>query len=76
MTEQFIGAIDEGTSSVRFCVFNKAGVMVASSQRDFNLVFPHPGWVEQDAVQVCNTHQAIIRFSSLFKLTFLSFTSS
>lgn len=46
---QLIGAIDQGTSSTRFLVFeNKTGQLIASSQIDITRIVPKEGWVEID----------------------------
>ena len=43
-----VGAIDMGTTGVRFAVFDEQASPVASSYRELPLATPHPGWVEQD----------------------------
>jgi glycerol kinase len=42
-SEHFIGSIDQGTTSSRFLIFNKAGEPVASHQLEFKQIYPHPG---------------------------------
>jgi len=49
---RFIGAIDQGTTSSRFIVFNRAGAMIASAQREHRQIFPQPGWVEHDPIEI------------------------
>lgn len=49
---RFIGAIDQGTTSYRFIVFNRAGAMIASAQREHRQIFPQPGWVEHDPIEI------------------------
>lgn len=39
----FIGAIDQGTTSTRFIIFNPRGEEVASHQVEFEQIYPHPG---------------------------------
>ena len=46
--KQFILAIDQGTTSSRAMLFDRAGHVVASAQREFEQSFPRPGWVEHD----------------------------
>ncbi len=41
-----IGALDQGTTSTRFLVFDRAGSIVASAQQEHEQLYPHPGWVE------------------------------
>jgi len=42
----FVGAIDQGTTSSRFLIFNKSGEPVASHQIEFKQYYPQPGYVE------------------------------
>lgn len=44
----FVGAIDHGTTSSRFIIFDTTGNVVASHQYEFDQLFPKPGWHEQD----------------------------
>lgn len=39
----FIGAIDQGTTSTRFIIFNPKGEVVAQHQFEFEQIYPHPG---------------------------------
>jgi glycerol kinase len=48
----FIGAIDQGTTSTRFLVFDRAGAIVASAQREHRQIYPQPGWVEHDPEEI------------------------
>ncbi len=45
---QFVGAIDQGTTSTRFLIFNTRGEIAASHQIEFTQIYPHPGWVEHN----------------------------
>lgn len=58
--EQFIMAIDQGTTSSRAIIFNKQGEKVGSYQKEFPQIFPHPGWVEHNANQIWNSVQSVI----------------
>ncbi len=49
---RFIGAIDQGTTSSRFIVFDRAGITVAHAQREHRQIFPQPGWVEHDPTEI------------------------
>ncbi|VDM46202.1 unnamed protein product [Toxocara canis] len=54
--EKLVGAIDQGTSSSRFLVFDLAsGDVVAHHQIELKQLFPHPGWVEMDPKEIINT---------------------
>jgi glycerol kinase len=48
----YIGAIDQGTTSTRFIVFDRSGRIVASAQREHEQIYPRPGWVEHDAEEI------------------------
>jgi len=66
----YIGAIDQGTTSTRFIVFDKDGNIVTVDQREHEQITPKAGWVEHDAKEVwtrtrfqisvasCSTHPA------------------
>ncbi|MEO8308004.1 MAG: glycerol kinase GlpK [Pseudomonadota bacterium] len=59
-TARFVGAIDQGTTSTRFMVFDRAGNCVASAQREHAQHFPQPGWVEHDALEIWHCTQTVI----------------
>src|ERR1039457_1794847 len=48
----FIGAIDQGTTSTRFLVFDRGGRIVASAQKEHEQIYPQPGWVEHDPDEI------------------------
>jgi glycerol kinase len=48
----YVGAIDQGTTSTRFMVFDRAGATVAVDQLEHRQVFPRPGWVEHDPEEI------------------------
>lgn len=52
MAEQYIMALDQGTTSSRAILFNHEGEIVEVAQREFEQFFPHPGWVEHDADEI------------------------
>ncbi|SCL13374.1 glycerol kinase [Micromonospora inyonensis] len=52
VTPQHVAAIDQGTTSSRCIVFDRAGGIVAVAQREHRQVFPRPGWVEHDAEEI------------------------
>jgi glycerol kinase len=49
---EFIGAIDQGTTSTRFIVFDRAGRIVSIAQKEHAQHTPHPGWLEHDAAEI------------------------
>lgn len=58
--EKYILSIDQGTTSTRAILFNKAGEMVNVSQQEFKQYFPEPGWVEHDANEIWGSVLAVI----------------
>ena len=52
MNEQYVAAIDQGTTSSRCMVFDAAGAVVSVAQREHRQIFPQPGWVEHDAEEI------------------------
>lgn len=61
MTEkQYIMAIDQGTTSSRAIIFDKAGNKIGSSQKEFTQIFPESGWVEHNANEIWNSVQSVI----------------
>lgn len=50
--KEYILAIDQGTTSSRAILFNKAGEVIHSSQKEFKQYFPNPGWVEHDPMEI------------------------
>ncbi|MFQ5521986.1 MAG: glycerol kinase GlpK [Acidimicrobiia bacterium] len=49
---ELVGALDQGTTSTRFMIFDHAGRVVAVDQREHDQIFPQPGWVEHDPAQI------------------------
>ncbi|HEY0684307.1 MAG TPA: glycerol kinase GlpK [Steroidobacter sp.] len=56
----FVGAIDQGTTSTRFIVFDAAGNIVASAQQEHPQIFPQPGWVEHSPMDIARNTEAVI----------------
>jgi len=54
----YILALDQGTTSSRTIVFDQAGSVVATAQKEFRQIFPKPGWVEHDANEIWATQLA------------------
>jgi glycerol kinase len=57
---RYVGAIDQGTTSTRFIVFNHAGETIASAQREHRQLYPMPGWVEHDPIEVWRNTRSVI----------------
>ncbi len=60
MTEKFILAIDQGTTSSRAIVFNHSGEIVGVGQKEFEQIFPNPGWVEHDALEIWESVRSVV----------------
>jgi glycerol kinase len=56
----YIGAIDQGTTSSRFIVFDRAGRIVATAQKEHEQIYPKPGWVEHDPNEIWRRTQEVI----------------
>jgi glycerol kinase len=56
----YVGAVDQGTTSTRFMIFDHAGRVVGIDQQEHDQIFPKPGWVEHDAAQVWERTQQVI----------------
>jgi glycerol kinase len=57
---KFIGAIDQGTTSTRFMIFDDEGVEVARAQKEHRQILPRPGWVEHDAHEILENTREVI----------------
>ena len=57
MSQDYILAIDQGTTSSRALLFDRTGVVVAIARREFTQHFPQPGWVEHDANEIWRSVQ-------------------
>lgn len=57
--ERYVGAIDQGTTSTRFMVFDHSGGVVSMAQRPHEQVFPRAGWVEHDAHEILDNTVAV-----------------
>ncbi|BAJ82058.1 glycerol kinase [Acidiphilium multivorum AIU301] len=57
---RYVGAIDQGTTSSRFIVFDKGGNIVSVAQKEHRQIYPKPGWVEHDPMEILsNTNEVI-----------------
>ncbi len=59
--KKFVAAIDQGTTSTRCIVFDEAGHLVCSAQKEHKQIFPQPGWVEHDATEIWNNVQDVVK---------------
>jgi len=56
----YIGAIDQGTTSTRFIVFDRNGRIVSAAQMEHEQIYPKPGWVEHDPEEIWRRTQDVI----------------
>jgi glycerol kinase len=58
MEKKYIGALDQGTTSTRFILFNHHGNPIASSRLEHQQYYPKPGWVEHNPEEIWDKTQA------------------
>ncbi len=58
---RYIAAIDQGTTSTRFIVFNENGNTVACAQKEHRQIYPRPGWVEHDPEEIWRATQEVMQ---------------
>jgi glycerol kinase len=56
----YLGAIDQGTTSTRFIVFDRTGRIVSVAQKEHEQIYPKPGWVEHDPQEIWRRTQEVI----------------
>ena len=57
----YVGALDQGTTSTRFIVFDRGGRIVSQAQEEHQQIYPAPGWVEHDPEEIWRRTQDVIR---------------
>ncbi len=57
---KFVGAIDQGTTSTRFLIFDRKGAIVGSAQKEHEQLYPKPGWVEHNPMEIWRNTAATI----------------
>ena len=60
MPPSYLGAIDQGTTSTRFIVFDRSGRIVSLAQREHAQIYPQPGWVEHDPEEIWTRTREVI----------------
>jgi glycerol kinase len=58
---RYVGALDQGTTSTRFMIFDHAGAVVGVDQKEHEQIYPKPGWVEHDANEIWTRSVEVIR---------------
>ena len=61
MTKKYIVSFDQGTTSSRAILFNEQGSIVATAQKEFQQIYPQPGWVEHDPMEIWGTQSGMAR---------------
>jgi len=56
---QYILALDQGTTSSRAIIFDQQGTVISVAQKEFTQFFPQPGWVEHDALEIWSTQLGV-----------------
>jgi len=56
----YVGAIDQGTTSSRFIVFDRTGHIVSVAQKEHEQIYPKPGYVEHDPLEIWRNTQEVI----------------
>jgi glycerol kinase len=60
MVGRFVGAIDQGTTSTRFIIFDRVGTIIASARREHRQIMAQPGWVEHDPAELWAATQGVV----------------
>jgi glycerol kinase len=61
MEKKYVMAFDSGTTSNRAVIFDHDGEIVSSAQREFRQIYPKPGWVEHDPIEILETQLSVAR---------------
>jgi glycerol kinase len=58
---KYVAAIDQGTTSTRFIIFDHGGNVIAVNQKEHNQLYPKPGWVEHDPLEIWENTKAVMK---------------
>ena len=58
--KHYIAALDQGTTSSRCVIFDRQGHIVGMAQREFTQIYPQPGWVEQDPMEIWSSQYSVL----------------
>jgi len=61
MMASYVGAVDQGTTSSRFIIFDNGGRIISVDQKEHEQIYPKPGWVEHDPLEIWQNTQDVIR---------------
>ena len=65
MTQKYIMALDQGTTSTRCILYDKKGKQISTAQKEFRQIYPHSGWVEHDAMEIWSTQIGVAQEAML-----------
>ena len=65
MTQKYIMALDQGTTSERCILYDKKGKQISTAQKEFRQIYPHSGWVEHDAMEIWSTQIGVAQEAML-----------
>ena len=57
----YVASIDQGTTSTRCMLFDHNGLAVGVSQKEHRQIFPEPGWVEHDPLEIWDRTQEVVQ---------------
>jgi len=58
---EYVGAIDQGTTGTRFAVFDHSGRLISSAYEEHTQIFPKPGWVEHNPMEILQKTKKVMR---------------
>ena len=58
---KYAAAVDQGTTSTRFMIFDHEGKVVGIDQKEHEQIYPKPGWVEHDPMEIWARTQDVIK---------------
>ena len=61
MAKKYVAAIDQGTTSTRFIIFDRQGQIIGSNQQEHQQIYPQPGWVEHNPDEIWRRTQSVIK---------------
>ncbi len=61
MSQQYVASIDQGTTSTRCILFDRSGKPIAMAQKEHRQIYPQPGWVEHDPLEIWENTQTVVR---------------
>lgn len=57
--EKYIMALDQGTTSSRCIIYNKTGEIISMAQKEFEQIYPNPGWIEHNPMEIWSSQYAV-----------------